>query len=76
VVIDPERNTARAYLGALSGPPQPLPELARHLAAGDLAQLHRDVAAEAVATIAGLDAVDRRMHAGTLLRALERALAQ
>ena len=76
VVIDPDRNAARAYLGALSGPPQPLPELARRIAAGDLAAASRDVAAEAVATVAGFDAVDRRMHTGTLLRALQRVLAR
>jgi carbon-monoxide dehydrogenase medium subunit len=76
VVIDPDRHTTRAYLGALSGPPQPLPELARRIGAGEVATAHRDVAAEAVASVAGLDAVDRRMHAGALLRALERALGR
>lgn len=75
VVIDPERDAARVYLGALSGPPQPLPELARRIAEGDLTSPSRDAATDAVATIAGLDPIERRMHAGALLRALERAFA-
>ena len=76
VVLDPERHAAQVYLGALSGPPQPLPELARRIAESGRAIVAREAAAEAVATVPGLDAVDRRMHAGTLLRALERALAR
>jgi len=76
VVIDPERDAAHVYLGALSGPPQALPELARRIAEGDLTAPSRDVAAEVVAAVHGLDAIDRHLHAGTLLRALERAFAR
>jgi carbon-monoxide dehydrogenase medium subunit len=76
VVIDPERDAARVYLGALSGPPHALPELARRIAEGDLAIPTRDAAMEATATVSGLDPIDRRMHAGALLRALERAFAR
>jgi carbon-monoxide dehydrogenase medium subunit len=75
VVIDPERAATHAFLGALSGPPQPLPELARRIGTGELTAPSREAAADAVAGIAGLDPIDRRMHAGVLLRALERAFA-
>ena len=75
VVIDPERNATRVFLGALSGAPQALPELARRLSVGKPAAPSRDAADEAVASIAGLDPIERRMHSGALLRALERALA-
>jgi len=76
VVIDRERDAARVYLGALSGPPQSLPELARRIAEGDLTSPNRDAAIDAVATITGLDPIEQRMHAGALLRALERAFAR
>ncbi|MGH7126892.1 MAG: FAD binding domain-containing protein [Stellaceae bacterium] len=76
VVIDPDRNVSRVYLGALSGPPLPLPELARRIAEGDLTEPSHEAATEAIATVHGLDAIERRMHAGTLLRALERAFAR
>jgi len=76
VVIDPERDAVRVYLGALSGPPHALPELARRIAEDGLAIPTRDSAMEATATVSGLDPIDRRMHAGVLLRALERALAR
>ncbi len=76
VVIDPDRDMTHAYLGALSGPPQPLPELARRIAEGDLTGPSRDAATEALAAVHGLDPIERRMHAGTLLRALERAFAR
>jgi aerobic carbon-monoxide dehydrogenase medium subunit len=75
-VIDPERDAVRVYLGALSGPPQPLPELARRIAEGGPAIPTRDAAMEATASVSGLDPVERRMHAGVLLRALERAFAR
>jgi carbon-monoxide dehydrogenase medium subunit len=75
VAIDLEQDAARVYLGALSGPPQPLPEIARRIAEGGHAAVTRAAAAEAVAAIASLDPIERRMHAGALLRALERAFA-
>jgi carbon-monoxide dehydrogenase medium subunit len=73
VVIDPDRDVTNVYLGALSGAPQPLPELARRIAEGDLTAPSHDAATEAVATVHGLDPIERRMHASTLLRALARA---
>ncbi|HKX11417.1 MAG TPA: FAD binding domain-containing protein [Stellaceae bacterium] len=75
VVIDPERSAARIFLGALSGAPQALRELAERLMAGKPATPSRDAADAAVASIAGLDPIEQRMHAGALLRALEQALA-
>ncbi len=74
-VIDPERDATRVFLGALPGPPRPLPALARRISEGDLTGPSRDAAAEAVAGVADLDPIERRMHAGALLRALERAFA-
>jgi len=76
VVIDPERNAAHVLLGALSGPPQPLPELARRIAEGDLDGPSRAAAIESVAAVHGLDPIERRMHAGALFRALRQAFAQ
>jgi len=76
VVIEPERDMTHVYLGALSGPPQPLTELARRIAEGDLTEPSRDAATEAVAAVHGLDPIERHMHVGTLLRALERAFAR
>jgi carbon-monoxide dehydrogenase medium subunit len=75
VAIDLEQDAARVYLGALSGPPQPLPEIARRIAEGGHAAVTRAAAAEAVSAIVSLDPIERRMHAGALLRALERAFA-
>jgi hypothetical protein len=76
VVIDPERKAARVYLGALSGPPQSLPKLARRIADGDLTTPNREAATAAVATVTGLDPFERRMRAGTLRRALEQAFTR
>jgi carbon-monoxide dehydrogenase medium subunit len=76
VVIDPDRRATRVYLGALSSAPQPLPELARRAAEDGRTAVTREAVAEAVATVAGLDPIERRMHAGALLRALERAFAR
>ena len=76
VVIDPDRRGARVYLGALSGAPQPLSELAHRIADGDVIGPSRDAATDAVAAISGLDPIEQRMHAGTLLGARERAFAR
>jgi carbon-monoxide dehydrogenase medium subunit len=75
VVVDPDRQVTRVYLGALSGPPRPLKALAQRVAEGGQAAVTREAVHEAVATVAGLDPIERRMHAGVLLRALERAFA-
>ena len=75
-VLDPERKVARLFVGALSGAPQPLPDLARSLAQQGTAAATADAVAAALATAApGLDAVERRMHVGTVLRAVRRLFA-
>jgi carbon-monoxide dehydrogenase medium subunit len=70
-VLDPERRIARLFVGALSGAPQPLPGLARALAEQGAAAATPDAIAAALARAApGLDPIERRMHAGALLRAV------
>jgi carbon-monoxide dehydrogenase medium subunit len=76
VVLDPERKVARLFVGALSGAPQPLPTLARTLAEHGPAACTRETVSAALAAAApGLDAVDRRMHTGAVLRAIQQAAA-
>jgi carbon-monoxide dehydrogenase medium subunit len=71
-VLDPERRVARVYLGALSGPPQPLPALADAVARDGRVAASREAIDEAVArAVPMLDPPERRMHAGALLRALQ-----
>jgi carbon-monoxide dehydrogenase medium subunit len=71
IVLDPPRRLARVFLGALAGPPQPLAALARDIAERGAAALGGDAVEAAVAAATpSLDAVDRRMHAGALRRAL------
>ena len=69
-LLDPDRRVARIFVGALSGAPQPLPALAKCVAEEGASACNREAAAEAVAAVP-LDAVDRRMHAAALLRALK-----
>jgi aerobic carbon-monoxide dehydrogenase medium subunit len=71
VILDPERRVARVFLGALNGRPQALPTLARAVAERGAAACTREAAHEAVGSVQAFDAVDRRMHAATLLRALQ-----
>lgn len=72
-VLDPERRLARIYVGALTGAPQPLAGLARAAAERGLAACTREAIHEAVAAAAPqLDAIDRRMHAGVVARALQK----
>jgi aerobic carbon-monoxide dehydrogenase medium subunit len=75
-LLDPERRVARLYVGALAGAPQPLPALAAALAArGREAATPEAIGAALAAAAPGLDAVARRMHAGTVLRAIGRLFA-
>lgn len=69
-LLDPERRIARVFMGALSGAPQPLAALASRVASEGAAACTRAAALEAIAALP-LDVVDRRMHAGALLRALQ-----
>ena len=76
VVIDPERDATHVIAGRRSsGPAQPLPERARRIAEGDrLDGPSREAAIEAVATVHGLDPLERRMHAGALFRAVQQGM--
>lgn len=74
-VFDHERRIARVFLGALSGAPRALPELALAVAQQGPAAATREMALAAVAKAAPeLDAVQRGIHATTLHRALLQAV--
>ncbi len=76
VVIDPERRFARIAMGALDGPPRLLDDLATRVVADGAAAASASVVAEAVKAAApDLDAVDSRLHAVAVRRALAQALA-
>jgi carbon-monoxide dehydrogenase medium subunit len=76
VVIDPERRYARIVMGALDGVPLLLDDLAMRVAAeGAAAASAGAVAAAVKAASPGLDAVDSRLHAVAVRRALAQALA-
>jgi carbon-monoxide dehydrogenase medium subunit len=71
-VFDPEARVARVFLGALTGTPRPLPDLAREAAREGSAG--KEAIAAAVARAAPeLDAVERRMAVAALGRALAQA---
>ena len=75
-LLDPERRVARLFVGALSGAPQPLTELAAALAArGAEAATADAITAALTAAAPGLDPVERRMQAGTVQRAVARLFA-
>lgn len=72
-LFDPERNIARLFVGALSGPPRPLSALAGEVAA------RGSVSADTVAVhvkqaLGGEDPAHLRMISGVVTRALQRAL--
>jgi carbon-monoxide dehydrogenase medium subunit len=75
-VLDPARRTARVFVGALPGAPQTLPDLARALAErGAPAATDGAIADALAAAVPGFDAVERRLHAGVVQRAVRRLLA-
>lgn len=75
-ILDRANGRAVIYVGALDGPPRPLPALAKAVADGGEGAATREAALNAIASAAPhLDPVDRAMHAGTVLRAIRRALA-
>jgi carbon-monoxide dehydrogenase medium subunit len=75
-VLDPERRHARIAMGALGGSPVPLDELAARVAAdGRAAATPAAVEAAVRAAAPALDAVETRMHATAVRRAVEQALA-
>jgi carbon-monoxide dehydrogenase medium subunit len=72
-VFDPETRTARVFLGALAGAPQPIDAVAQEVARNG--RITRELAARAVAQAApALDPIERRMAAAAVMRAIERAL--
>ena len=76
VVLDPARRVARLFVGALSGAPQPLPALASDLAErGAVAATQDAIAVALTAALPGLDAVERRMQGGAVLRAVKQVFA-
>lgn len=73
-LFDPERNVARLFVGALSGVPRPLAELAQDVAArGSVAD--DTVAAHVKDALGGGDAGHTRMIVSVVKRALQRALS-
>jgi carbon-monoxide dehydrogenase medium subunit len=73
-VFDPEKRTARIFLGALAGAPQPLSDFAQNVARSG--QAAKDAIADAVTRAApDLDSIERGMAATAVARALQRILA-
>jgi carbon-monoxide dehydrogenase medium subunit len=76
-VLDPERRVARIFLGALPGAPQSLSALARAIAEkGGAAATSEAIETAVAGATPTLDAVERRMHAGALARALQQIFAR
>jgi carbon-monoxide dehydrogenase medium subunit len=76
LLLDPARRVARLFVGALAGAPQPLPVLAQALAETGARAASPAAIAAAIGQVAPqLDAVDRRMHAGAVTRALQQVFA-
>ena len=69
-VLDPERRSARIFLGATHGAPISLPALAQAVAQGGSSVATREVAMSA---IPNFDEPERRMRAAVLRRALQQA---
>jgi carbon-monoxide dehydrogenase medium subunit len=75
-VFDPETGAARIFLGALRATPRPLPALAQQVAReGESAASIEAVTAALSRSVGDLDAVERRMAAGAVSRALLKVLA-
>lgn len=76
IVLDPETGAARMYLGALSGAPRALPELAGKLAREGAGTLAGEALTNALqAALPELDPLDRRLHAGTAARAIRQVFS-
>ena len=77
VVIDPDSDRSRIFIGALDGAPKPLSELAKVLATHGPAAATEEVLNAAVASAApDLDAIDVRMHAAAVQRAIQKAFCE
>lgn len=77
VVVDPQPDRSRIFVGALSGAPQPLPQLAEALSReGMSAATEQAVTAALTAAALDLDTIDLRMHAASVQHAIRRAFQQ
>jgi carbon-monoxide dehydrogenase medium subunit len=75
VVFDPEYRTARIFMGALSGAPRALHQLAEAIAQHGRSAVTSDTIATAVRHAdPNLDSVDVHLHATVVRRAIERAM--
>lgn len=74
-VFDPDRRIARIFIGALSGAPRPLDQLATAAAQQGASAVTESSIAASVDPIAGDDPVDRRMRRGAVARALKQVFA-
>jgi aerobic carbon-monoxide dehydrogenase medium subunit len=75
-VFDPEKQSARVYLGAVRPVPISLGALAARVARDGRSAASAEVVARAIAEAAGdLDAVERRMAASVTTRALQQVFA-
>lgn len=75
VVFDSARNAARVFIGALDGPPVALSGIAVAVAASGALPGAAEIDAAVARAAPSLDAVDRRLHAAVLSRALQQAVA-
>ena len=77
VLIDPDAMQVRIFIGALDGAPRPLPDLAEAVAArGPDAATEDALHAAIECATAGLDAIDIRMRAAVVERAIRKAFHQ
>jgi aerobic carbon-monoxide dehydrogenase medium subunit len=77
VVVDPDGDGSRIFVGALDGAPKPLAELARAVATQGPGAATEDALTAAVAGAApDLDAVDVCMHAGAVHHAIRKAFRE
>ena len=74
-VFDPVSRRARLYVGALSGPPQPLDALATTIAENGATAITDSAVTAALDPIAGHDPAERRMRRAAVMRALKDVFA-
>jgi carbon-monoxide dehydrogenase medium subunit len=75
-VFDPQTGAARIFLGALRGTPRPLTALAQQVAReGQSAASIESVTEALIQSISDLDAIERRMAASAVVRALTQVFA-
>ncbi len=75
-LFDPQRRVARVFVGALSGAPRSLTQLAQGIAQQGSTALTSVAVDRAIAAAAPeLDAIGRKMHAAAAMRALRQVVA-